>query len=484
MKRNFYRFAVIAILIVFGGGSVVSAETRHSRLVLLTEPEPTVSFSMRVVIQVRFLDPDAQPIPDAFISFAPQSDTADTELRNLNALTNSDGVAETYIEAGVQEIDFDVLIIARDDDVPPLTVHVRVVPEDGLLKVKWPSNKFRSIQDAINALADGGTLKIAKGVYEIDPIFIRGKTVHIKGSGSSCKMRNSKKGKGSLGTVLMAPVKDRVANPDEVVASLHFIDAGGSVKNLNLVGGDAGIAGRETDLGSSKPLEVNNTCITDAGRGIHWKATAQLTVTDTFLKDIKWNGISISPSKISSIEIMHSVENVFIWAPQNFCIYVENSAAGIANDYLVNCQGGGIAATNSVIWVDETIILNAKKAGIFLEASYGDLYDNIILGTDADPDTGFMGDGVVAWDGSTVYMFENNIEITDRAAVSNFGSYVALGDNHFRCQSFDMNGEKYLALDFVYNDLLDNLCGCPIANGPCSMVSSSLEPPPPVGGLE
>jgi hypothetical protein len=174
---------------------------------------------------------------------------------------------------------------------------------------------------------------------------------------------------------------------------------------------------------------------------------------------------------------------------ENLCLYYENTAAAVINDYLVNCSNGGILAINSTLWVDETIILNATKTGISLVSSWADLFDNIILGTNCiqigpGPEDCKIGDGVLAWDGSTVFMLESNIGYSHRAAVSNFGSYVAIGDSRFRCQALDLNGESYHGSSFEFDDLENNLCGCPIANSPCELRSSSLEPPPPVGGLE
>jgi hypothetical protein len=103
----------------------------RNRLVLVTEPEPSVSFSERVPIQVRYVDPDNAPLPDAFVQFAAQGDTGDTRLSAQNALTDSGGVAETFIQAGVQTLDFEVIIsVPSDDTVQPLTVRVRVQPKD------------------------------------------------------------------------------------------------------------------------------------------------------------------------------------------------------------------------------------------------------------------------------------------------------------------------------------------------------------------
>jgi hypothetical protein len=123
--------AVWLLTLLLGTTFIAAAQTEPPRLILLTEPEPTVSFSTRVPIQVRYLDPEGLPIPDTFVAFDPQSDLADSTLSARKALTNQEGVAETYIEAGVQEVDFDVKISVPDDDtVTPISVRVRVQPKD------------------------------------------------------------------------------------------------------------------------------------------------------------------------------------------------------------------------------------------------------------------------------------------------------------------------------------------------------------------
>ena len=486
MKLTIRDFLIISMAVVFCGGGPVQAQ--YPQLVLVTEPEPVVGFSESEPIQVRFTGVD-QPIEGAAILFAPLSDTTDTYLNPMSSITNADGLAETMIMAGVEAIDFDVQIsVPRDDGIVPLTIHVRIASSAGLAEAEYPGD-FSSMQEAIDALADGGTLRIDGGVHKMEPTFIRGKTVHIKGAGPNCRVPGQRRGR-SFGTVLVAPRLDRVTAPEEAQGSWHFVNAGGSVSDLRIIGGDAGIATRETGLNSGQPLTVSNTCISHTVRGIHHKAAAPLAVSDTVIKRVFWNGISISPSIIGVHLTPHSVQNVWIFDPENVCLYYENTAAAVQDDYLVNCSGGGIMAINSTIWVDETIIINAAKAGILMSASWGDFYGNIIIGTDMfpknEPDPGkrILGDGIVALNDSTVYILESNIEMTERAAVSNYGSYVAIGDNDFRCQAMDLVGELYDGTNFLFDDLLNNKCGCPFANGPCHMESSSLAPPAPVGGLE
>jgi hypothetical protein len=359
---------------------------------------------------------------------------------------------------------------------------------DRLLEVDWPSRDYPTIQSAVDALANGGTLNIAEGVHEVNqPVVIQGKRLNIQGKGANCKdltgeERPEQAGRHDVrpkGTELVGPIPVRVVSPERTIPHFEYRNAGGTFTGIRLTGFDAGIVSRDM-LGSSMPLKISDSCFAYSVRGVLWKASSALSVSDAVIANMLWNGISISPSILSSS--LHTIDDVFAWNLNQFCIYVEKAFAVIEDDYLVNCDFGGIAAYRSSIWVTDTTVINAKVTGIILKESYGDLFDNIIIGTDALG--GAFGDGVVAWNGSYVIMEENHIFSSERAAVSNFGSYVAMDSNSMACQSFDMDGEPFCGLNFIYDDLGGNVCGCPVPDGVCHVVSSSLQPPPPVGGLE
>jgi hypothetical protein len=133
MKRLILMIVAVALTFIPSFGPAytpMSTEEGSSYLLLLTEAEPVVSFSTRVPVKVKYLDGNDQPIPDTFIAFEPQQDTADTQLSARNELTDSEGVAETVIEGGIQEVDFDIRIsVFGDDSVDPLYVRVRIRPQ-------------------------------------------------------------------------------------------------------------------------------------------------------------------------------------------------------------------------------------------------------------------------------------------------------------------------------------------------------------------
>lgn len=488
MKRKIAIAIAMAIMIILVHFSYSTADSH--RLVLLTEQTSVVNFSTSVPIQVQYLDGSDRPIPDAPIIFSPQSDTADTTLRNLRVLTDSNGIAETFIEAGVTQVDFDVLIgVYGYDIVPPITVHVRVIPPDGRVpEVNWPSEEFRSIQDAIHALADGGTLRIAEGVYNVDePLFIRNKMVNIVGEGANCKdllpgkeqfyMSESREIK-SLGTVLVGPqVKGRVP-PGESIGNLNFNNGGGSVEGIWLKGAKAGIVGRDID-GAAKPLDVSDVCITDTVRGIHWKAAAPITVADTIIADVEWNGISIAPETASQILIENLITDTYIADAGNFCIVTSpqvNAYAAITNVNLHECAGGGIAAINTILFLADSTIHDSDIIGVWLHESSAQLYSNWIYHIRSIG--GHFGDGVDSTL-SQVIMVDNSIEFLARAGIANWGSTMTLEDNRIRCMAFEIEGGLYNGVDFTFYDVGGNQCGCPFYQMDCGYVSVGLEPPAP-----
>jgi hypothetical protein len=50
--------------------------------------------------------------------------------------------------------------------------------------IQWPDSRFPTVQRAIDALPDGGTLRFPDGVVSVDePLFVRGKRIVIEGAG-------------------------------------------------------------------------------------------------------------------------------------------------------------------------------------------------------------------------------------------------------------------------------------------------------------
>jgi hypothetical protein len=125
------------------------------------------------------------------------------------------------------------------------------------------------------------------------------------------------------------------------------------------------------------------------------------------------------------------------------------------------------------------------EAGIVVASSTASLEACVVR--DTTTHAGLLGDGITVWaepGPAQVTLGATLIERSDRAAISNFGANVALGSSLLKCSGFDLAAEMWNGQAAVYDDRGGVLCGCPEANEPCVASSFSLEPPPPVGGLE
>jgi hypothetical protein len=61
---------------------------------------------------------------------------------------------------------------------------------------------------------------------------------------------------------------------------------------------------------------------------------------------------------------------------------------------------------------------------------------------------------------------------------------MKLGSNDIACAGYELEGEEYSGVDYVFEDLGGNECGCPIATGWCVAVSATLAPPEPTAPIE
>ncbi len=403
MKLTFRTFFVTSLAVVFCGGSAAYAQSLT--LELLTDSEPVLGYSESAPIQVRLSGPD-RPIPDADVSFTPMSGTADTYLSVLRDSTNSDGLAGSTIMAGVEAIDFDVRISAPNYDVIPLTVHVRVASSAGLPEADYPGD-FSSIQEAIDALADGGTLRIAPGFFN-ERLVIAGKDVNIVGSGSGIGWRNFWKR-----TVLVAPRPERLVPLEDSQASIEFRSGGGgSVKNMAIRGGDIGI-----ELNGATEVIIENTRIANVGYGVVGQATG-VTVVDSVISNSLANALLMI-----DVEAMNLLNN-FIFNTDQVGILVFNLEPGggsinIFDQTLWFSGQGGIVVLGGEkpVYISNCQINFSGLAGILLiDTGFVAVLDtNVFAVTEiVTPGYGGIADGLIAVQANQVHIDNSNFEYADR----------------------------------------------------------------------
>jgi hypothetical protein len=77
--------------------------------------------------------------------------------------------------------------------------------------IEWPSREFQTIQAAIDALPDGGTLRFAEGVFPItEPLFVR-KNIVIEGAPDAGSWRGVPRRPGRHILSVRAPTASRTS---------------------------------------------------------------------------------------------------------------------------------------------------------------------------------------------------------------------------------------------------------------------------------
>ena len=372
--------------------------------------------------------------------------------------------------------------------------------------IAWPDARFPTIQSAIDALPDGGTLRFSEAVVRVEePLFVRAKRIVIEGDGCA-EQKSGRRG----GTHLVGPKAGSLAEFDAVRALINFepaeagkVGGGGTVRNLKLSGFDAGI--RAT--GNAGPVVVEKVCITETDRGIAWSAVASLTARKILIRDIVWNGASIAAVTslagafvhFSDVTILNvagacvyyqNVQAVVVGSLFNFCgstatIASLNSNLYVADTNIIGSNGPGIAISGGSAFITETFVNQARGFGILLhDVVHGDIENVHIKDTTAfgsGPQAGLYGDAVTIVGGSAngpVWVTDSFVETAAHSGVANYGAFVSIGDLRIQCTLFHVEGEPLGTKSFTYSDLGGMKCGCPTAAGACQAVSGASPAPP------
>lgn len=385
--------------------------------------------------------------------------------------------------------------------------HVSAMMQNGdrrLGIIEWPDRRFASIQGAIDALPDGGTLRFTERVVPIDePLFVRGKRIVIEGKGCDEQRTQLKDG----GTHLVGPRAGTLAEFDAVRAVINFepsaegVPGGGTVRNLKISGRDAAVRGAFADDARGGGVRVENVCMTDTHRAVTWSGPVSLALTNVLIRDVSWNGVSI-------VGIAQSLVGAFLFtdvtviSTGNACLFFQNVQATVVGSHFNLCgtsgtivaltsnlyvadttiagsRGPGIALSGGSAFVTETLINQATGFGVLLhDVLHGDVEDVHVKNTKAftsGPQAGLYGDGVTIVGGPAsgpAWVTDSFIENAAHSGVANYGAFVSIGDLRIQCPLFHVEGEVLGTKNFVYSDLGGMKCGCPTATGACQAVSA------------
>jgi len=487
VKSTLRTLFVILISILFCGMAEVHAQS--PQLDLITDPELVLGFSETAPVQVRFSGPDG-PISGTAVGFTPMSDTADTNLSQLRDTTDADGVAETLITGGNVPIDFDILISVPDDDtVVPLTVHVRVSANPGLSEAEYPGD-FSSMQEAIDALADGGVLKVAKGRHFIEePVFIIGKRVVIKGAGSGLRAKKGDKVKRPVTHLIGHPprpvldARHNVILPVERAEGLiNAIAADVVVRDMRLSGFDAGIVTKDDRIGKAHSMMVTNVLITKTGRGIVAPSSGDITIESSGIQGTLWHGLVVFPPLPMINKAL--VKDMWIRNTGGAAVYFEDTFGIVSNGDLTGGLRGGVVCFECDLIVMNSHIHANYHYGIFLVLARNvpAILGNVIEDTRSDLFWNW-GDGITSVL-SKINVSNNQILDSYRAGLSNFGGHATISDTIFQCAAFYLQGEPFLGHKFTFENGGENYCGCPSAAGVCVAQSAGLQPPEPIAPIK
>jgi len=294
-------------------------------------------------------------------------------------------------------------VIAEADQ----TVHViGDVPPEPPAMVEVPSSEAPTIQAAINLVADGGTVEIARGVYE-EILWIHGKEVNLVGSGT-------KKGKSTIlrgpGPAVFPPLAG------DALALIKFTDGGGgTVRDIRLERGDAGIHGID-----AANLLIKDVVFAEGGWGI-LGSYFRLTIRDMEISDAVWRAIELK--KIAAFEMYDSfISNADHVGLLIFNLDYSPGIITIADSAFENNTEGGIVIVGDAkpVYITDSVVDIGSLAGIFLiNTGFVEIRGTRVTGIfNADvPGHGYIGDGLIALNTGYTRVVDSSFYFCERAGL-------------------------------------------------------------------
>lgn len=342
----------------------------------------------------------------------------------------------------------------------------------------------QTLQEAIDSAPDHGRIVVEGGRYE-EVITISGKTLHLVGEGRP---------------KIVGPFPER-ANPElpnalsRTEGLVNYVaGGGGSIRGFSFIGGDAAIMGFEERQPPGELLAAELT-IQGSGQGIVWSHSA-VSLDSVNIADTVYHAILVDRVSAFSLASSHISNSAFGAGVLVIGTGCQGQPAQIKDASSAFNSFGGIVLSNSCALIDNAFLFVNAVAGIWLIGSVADVTNSHVVGTAQSPVTGNWGDGVIAFPGqsgtqSFLWLADSVIKDSRRAGVSNFGSIGTLTNVTIQCSAFELQGEHLDAgefgsnnppnpLSFVWHDEGGNDCGCPIADGECVSISSTISPPEPL----
>jgi hypothetical protein len=350
-----------------------------------------------------------------------------------------------------------------------------------------------SIQAAIEAAPSGSTILVAPGVFE-GPLTVSGKAVKLIGDG---------------------PTSSEIVVTDPLVANVTIgADGAAELLNFKLTGGRAGIEG-QTGAGGVRATALMISRGTWGVLG----SFSSFRLTDTTISDTFWHGIylvDLGDSWLSTIRV-ERVGGVGIYinntgspaVSSDSCVphlltQQETKTIRLTEAEVLFAPLGGIVIVGGAkpVCIEQTFLQSNGAVGIHLiQSDFAEIKDSHIDDTRALPD-GALGDAIVidlsrhvvvrgseppGLLGLEAQMLLSN---SARVGLTNFGSYVELGNTQFECNVIDLDLEAEPANFYgpgippedtpgTFINLQGNVCGCAGDVSACRAQSTQIVPPAP-----
>jgi hypothetical protein len=262
-----------------------------------------------------------------------------------------------------------------------------------------------TIREAVDLVADGGTVRIASGTYS-ESIDIYGKRINLIGS--------------ALGTVIMGPTPTESVPLSHARGLVNYgAGGGGHLRNLTLVGGDVGVMGIASGDEPPSGVRIGNVSMVQNGRGVAGGFTR-----------LSLNNVSIVSSLVHGISLVcpEAVElrNAFVADAGQLGMLViscnETESISVDHVSMVSNSGGGAAFFGNMnIGITESTFLANRIFGILLAGvSNTTLVINTVASATTKGDTpkfNEIGDGLTAVGTGTVILLDCEFVGNERAGV-------------------------------------------------------------------
>ncbi len=148
--------------------------------------------------------------------------------------------------------------------------------------------------------------------------------------------------------------------------------------------------------------------------------------------------------------------------------------------------GDPVTTIPSLVHVWGSLFTRSGQAGIVMVGSELTV-DQCELSTIAPDGLGTYGDGILAFGTTTseipgsLSLSRSRVAESARAGVACFGATVSVATSVLACHPYALDAEELAGRPCELQDAGGNVCGCEPLSGLCKAVSSSLQPPGPVG---